>query len=257
MTNDPYPADPRPTHHVGSRPRRHAARLGLVGSRLQRRSRRDPSARTCCDIVHGKGTHECVPLQGSGTFSVEAAIGTLVPRDGKVLVPNNGAYCAAHREDLQGARPRASPCSTTPRTSSPGRDVEGALAEGPSITHVGAGPLRNRHRRSSIRCRRSRWWCERHGKGLIVDAMSSFGALDIDARKTPIDAVVRRLGQVPRRRAGDGLRDRARRRCWRSAQGNSHSLAMDLFDQWTYMQQDHPVALHAAHARGGGLATRR
>jgi 2-aminoethylphosphonate-pyruvate transaminase len=35
-----------------------------------------------------------VPLQGSGTFSVEAAIGTLVPRDGKVLVPNNGAYCA-------------------------------------------------------------------------------------------------------------------------------------------------------------------
>ena len=44
-------------------------------------------------IVHGEGTHECVPLQGSGTFSVEAAIGTLVPRDGHVLVPNNGAYC--------------------------------------------------------------------------------------------------------------------------------------------------------------------
>jgi len=44
-------------------------------------------------IVHGEDTHECVPLQGSGTFSVEAAIGTLVPRDGHVLVPNNGAYC--------------------------------------------------------------------------------------------------------------------------------------------------------------------
>src|SRR3989442_951197 len=44
-------------------------------------------------IVHGEGTHECVPLQGSGTFAVEAAIGTLVPRDGHVLVPRNGAYC--------------------------------------------------------------------------------------------------------------------------------------------------------------------
>src|SRR2546429_8833823 len=44
-------------------------------------------------IVHGAGTHECVPMQGSGTFSVEAAIGTLVPRTGHVLVPQNGAYC--------------------------------------------------------------------------------------------------------------------------------------------------------------------
>jgi len=44
-------------------------------------------------IVDAAQTHECVPLQGSGTFSVEAAIGTLVPRDGHVLVPQNGAYC--------------------------------------------------------------------------------------------------------------------------------------------------------------------
>src|SRR5881275_3728935 len=38
------------------------------------------------EIVHGSGTHECVPMQGSGTFSVEAAVGTLVPRTGHVLV---------------------------------------------------------------------------------------------------------------------------------------------------------------------------
>ena len=43
--------------------------------------------------MHGSATHECVPLQGSGTFAVEAAIGTLVPRSGHVLVPQNGAYC--------------------------------------------------------------------------------------------------------------------------------------------------------------------
>ena len=44
-------------------------------------------------IVHGEASHVCVPLQGSGSFAVEAALGTLVPRQGKVLVPNNGAYC--------------------------------------------------------------------------------------------------------------------------------------------------------------------
>ena len=43
-------------------------------------------------IIDGSASHHCVPLQGSGTFAVEAAIGTLVPRDGKVLVLINGAY---------------------------------------------------------------------------------------------------------------------------------------------------------------------
>ncbi|MGI9407169.1 MAG: 2-aminoethylphosphonate--pyruvate transaminase, partial [Hyphomicrobiaceae bacterium] len=44
------------------------------------------------DIVSGAGTHVCVPMQGSGTFVVEAMIGTLVPSDGKLLVLVNGAY---------------------------------------------------------------------------------------------------------------------------------------------------------------------
>src|ERR1700710_21230 len=37
-------------------------------------------------------THVAVPIQGSGTFAVEAAIQTLVPRDGRLLVLINGAY---------------------------------------------------------------------------------------------------------------------------------------------------------------------
>ncbi|RME97356.1 MAG: hypothetical protein D6773_15920, partial [Alphaproteobacteria bacterium] len=44
------------------------------------------------DIVNGAGDHVCVPLQGSGTFVVEAMIGTFLPRDGKLLVLVNGAY---------------------------------------------------------------------------------------------------------------------------------------------------------------------
>jgi 2-aminoethylphosphonate-pyruvate transaminase len=54
------------------------------------------TASVCRDlvaIVNAQDEHVCVPLQGSGTFAVEAALGTLVPRDGKVLVPDNGSYC--------------------------------------------------------------------------------------------------------------------------------------------------------------------
>ena len=43
--------------------------------------------RDLAEIAHAGETHVCVPLQGSGTFAVEAALGTLVPRNGKVLVP--------------------------------------------------------------------------------------------------------------------------------------------------------------------------
>ena len=37
--------------------------------------------------------------------------------------------------------------------------------------------------------------CERHGKGLIVDAMSSFAALPIDARSMPFEAVIAASGK--------------------------------------------------------------
>ena len=43
-------------------------------------------------IASAADSHVCVPMQGSGTFSVEAAVNTLVPRDGHVLVLINGAY---------------------------------------------------------------------------------------------------------------------------------------------------------------------
>ena len=38
------------------------------------------------------GAFDCVPMQGSGSFSVEAMLGSFIPRDGKVLVLMNGAY---------------------------------------------------------------------------------------------------------------------------------------------------------------------
>ncbi len=43
-------------------------------------------------IVNGGADLVCVPLQGSGTFVVEAMLGTFVPPTGKLLVLVNGAY---------------------------------------------------------------------------------------------------------------------------------------------------------------------
>ena len=43
-------------------------------------------------LAGASGTHVCVPLQGSGTFAVEAMLGCFVPAKGKLLILINGAY---------------------------------------------------------------------------------------------------------------------------------------------------------------------
>src|SRR6266481_5998102 len=44
------------------------------------------------ELAGAEGTHVTVPVQGSGTFAVEAMITSFVPRIGKLLVLINGAY---------------------------------------------------------------------------------------------------------------------------------------------------------------------
>jgi 2-aminoethylphosphonate-pyruvate transaminase len=187
------------------------------------------------DIVHGAGTHVCVPLQGSGTFSVEAALANLVPRTGKVLVPQNGAYCQRILKILKYLG-RAHVALDLPEDQYPtGEMVEKALAADPAITHVaqvhcetGTGILNPLADIAQA--------CARQGRGLIVDAMSSFGAIDIDVSKYPVDAVIAASGKCIEGVPGMGFVI-ARRAVLEKCQGNSHSLAMDLYDQWTYMQK--------------------
>ncbi|WP_213953708.1 2-aminoethylphosphonate--pyruvate transaminase [Variovorax sp. dw_954] len=184
-------------------------------------------------IVHGEASHECVPLQGSGTFSVEAAIGTIVPRDGHVLVPNNGAYCQRIAKICKVLGRRVTTIDYREDQQIQAADVDRALAADPSITHValvhcetGTGVLNPLHDVALV--------VEKHGCGLIVDAMSSFGAIDIDARKTPFDAVVAASGKCLEGVPGMGFVI-VRRSTLEKCEGNSHSLAMDLYDQWVYM----------------------
>jgi 2-aminoethylphosphonate-pyruvate transaminase len=219
------------------------------------------------DIVHGQGTHECVPMQGSGTFSVEAAIGTLVPRNGHVLVPSNGAYCQRLAKICRVLGRKVTTIDYTEDQQVQPADVERALAADPGITHVavvhcetGAGVLNPLHDIAQV--------VARHGRGLIVDAMSSFGALEIDARKTPFDAVIAASGKCLEGVPGMGFVV-ARRAVLAQCEGNCHSLSMDLYEQWVYMEKTtqwrftpptHVVAALdeaiAQYIEEGGLAAR-
>ena len=186
-------------------------------------------------IVHGQDTHECVPLQGSGTFAVEAAIGTLVPRDGHVLVPLNGAYCQRIARICTVLGRRISTIKYAEDAQVRYEDIDRLLTQDPTITHV-----------ALVHCETSTGILNpldeiarvvaSHGKGLIVDAMSTFGALPIDVRKSSADAVIAASGKCLEGVPGIGF-VLARRAVLERCEGVSHSLAMDLYDQWVYMSR--------------------
>jgi 2-aminoethylphosphonate-pyruvate transaminase len=186
-------------------------------------------------IVHGAETHVVVPLQGSGTFSVEAAVASVVPRDGHVLVLDNGAYCKRLGKiaSLMGRRTSFLVHAEDEAVSASALDAK--LHEDPSITHVGfihcetgTGVLNPLPAVAEV--------CARHGKGLIVDAMSSFGALPIDARELRFDALIAASGKCLEGVPGMGFVF-IRKTVLAGCEGRSHSLAMDLFDQHAYMEK--------------------
>jgi len=186
-------------------------------------------------IIHGEDTHVVVPLQGSGTFSVEAAVATLVPRDGHVLVLDNGAYCkrAARLATLMGRRCTVMGFDESAQVSAAALDEK--LRAATTVTHVvmihcetGAGVWNPLQEVADV--------CAKHGKGLIVDAMSSFGALPIDARETRFDALIAASGKCLEGVPGMGFVF-IRKDVIDGCAGRSQSLAMDLHDQYTYMER--------------------
>jgi 2-aminoethylphosphonate-pyruvate transaminase len=187
------------------------------------------------DVVGANDTHTCVPMQGSGTFSVEAAVNTLVPRDGHLLVLVNGAYGQRLAKLARMMGRRVSVFETAEDVPTTAADVDRLLAGDASVTHVGL-----------IHCETSTGILNplqaiadvvaRHGKSLIVDAMSSFGAIAIDARTMPFDALIAASGKCIEGPPGMAFVI-ARRAALERCAGNCTSLSLDLHDQWQYMER--------------------
>ncbi len=185
-------------------------------------------------IAGGEGTHVCVPIQGSGTFAVEAAIGTLVPRQGKALVLVNGAYGRRMARILEYLGRDYATYETAEDAPPDPEGVDAALAADAAATHVLAvhcettsGILNPIDAIAEVTAAR--------GRRLLVDAMSAFGALRLDARRTPFDAVMASANKCL-----EGVPGMAfvvvRRDALEAAAGNAHSLSLDLHDQWTAME---------------------
>lgn len=186
-------------------------------------------------ILDGGDDFVCVPLQGSGTFAVEAAIGTLVPRAGKLLVLVNGAYGKrmARIVEVMGRDFAVLDFGETAPVDPAA--VATKLAEDASISHVGViycetstGILNPLGEIAAV--------VAAAGRKLIVDAMSAYGALPLSAQEWPFDAVVASSNKCLEGVPGMGF-VLVRRAALEASANNSPSLSLDLYDQWAYMQK--------------------
>ena len=219
------------------------------------------------ELAGGQGTHVCVPLQGSGTFIVEAMIGTLVPRSGKLAVLINGSYGTRMLRMCEYLGRDRVVLETPEDTPVDPAALDAALAADAAITHVvvvhcetTSGVLNPVEEIASVTGRR--------GRRLLVDAMSAFGALPLDAAATSYDALVASSNKCLEGVPGIGFAI-IRRSALEGARGNASSLSLDLYDQWVAMEKTRqwrftpPTHVLAAldqalaeHAAEGGVAGR-
>ena len=219
------------------------------------------------ELAGGQGTHVAVLLQGSGTFGVEGMIGTLVPRRGKLLILINGAYGRRMAQIAQVLGRAFVPLETPEDTPPDPQAIAAVLATDPTITHVAlvycettSGLLNPVAEIAAV--------VAAAGRGLLLDAMSAFGALPCDARSMIFDALASSFNKCLEGVPGATFVI-CRRTALERAAGNAHSVALDLHDQWAFMEKTGqwrftaPTHVLAAldralveHAAEGGVAGR-
>ena len=174
--------------------------------------------------------HTVVPMQGSGTFAIEAALTTFVKERDKVLVCANGVYGETAAKILRRhrlphavlSRPISEPVSVA--------EAEAALGADPGITHLyfvhcetTSGILNPLPDLLAL--------ARRRGVASVVDSMSAFGAVEVDARAHPCDILISSGNKCLE--APPGIAFAVVRRALLTA-GNTaaRTYTLDLFDQW-------------------------
>ena len=174
--------------------------------------------------------HVCVPVQGSGTFAVEAALDTVLSRSATVLVLINGAY--GHRiARICGYIGRSFVTLETAEDQVPTiEQIEKKLSAEPAITHLAtvhcettSGILNPIEEIASL--------AHQKGIGLIIDAMSSLGALPLDVTELNCAALVASSNKCLQGLPGVGFAV-MEKTVLAGSEGNATSLSLDLFDQW-------------------------
>lgn len=173
-------------------------------------------------------------MQGSGTASVESALGSLIPRSGKLLIIANGVYGSRMAEISEYLAIRHVVLQVAEVEQPDLTQIEAVLSSDHEITHV-----------AMVHCETTTGMLnpvlqvaklvKQHGKLMIVDAMSSFGGIPFDISDWQIDVLISSSNKCIQGVPGFGFVI-ARTNLMAAAKGNARSLALDLYAQWQTME---------------------
>lgn len=186
-------------------------------------------------VGDAEGDFDCVPMQGSGSFCVEAMLGSFVPREGKLLVLANGAYGLRAAQTMRHLGRACALIDKGDYLPPRAADVVAALQADPAITHVLA-----------IHCETSSGILNpvgeiseavyAHGRKLLIDSMSAFGALPVEVGTLRYEAIVSSANKCIEGVPGFGFVI-ARKSELAAAEGRSHSLSLDVHAQWAALEK--------------------
>lgn len=182
-------------------------------------------------LANCDGRYECVIMQGSGTFAIEAALGSLCPdKRRKTLVVANGAYGDRAAQILERIGRPFFKIDKGDSAVPTVEDVVTMLDADRSISHVWmihcettsgiVNPIEEIGQAVKL-----------HDKVFMVDAMSSFGALPLDMVGQNIDVMVSSANKCLEGVPGFSYVV-VKRDLLEASAGASHSIVLDLFEQW-------------------------
>ncbi len=181
-------------------------------------------------------SYTAVLMQGSGTFTVESVMTTAIGKNDKALIITNGAYGERIVKMAQyisiDYKEHRVEYDQVPLES----DLRSILDEDSHITHLimvhcetTTGILNPIDMISKL--------AKDYNKTLIIDAMSSFGGMDINVQALGIDYLISSANKCIQGVPGFGFVI-AKLQKLTKCKGNARSLSLDLFDQWKEMDKD-------------------
>lgn len=176
-----------------------------------------------------------VLMQGSGSFGVEAVIGTTVPKDGKLFIIANGAYGNRMEEIAKVLGIDYVIEKLGDKEEIDLSRVREILETTPDITHVSvvhsettSGMLNPIEKIGEI--------VKEFKKIYIVDAMSSFGGIEIAVDEIDIDFLISSSNKCIQGVPGFSFII-CKRESIEKCKGQARSLALDLYSQWKVMEE--------------------
>lgn len=177
-----------------------------------------------------------VLMQGSGTFGVESVLTSVIGEQDKLLIVANGDYGERMENIAKHAKIPYTIYHEVYYKIPSAEKIAEILDKDTAITHIAmvhsettSGILNDIEAVGKV--------IKERGRTFIVDAMSSFGGVDIPVKEWGIDFLVSSANKCIQGVPGFSFIIGDRQKVIES-KGKARSLSLDLYDQWKTMDKD-------------------